>query len=135
MKKYIGKKWKQLTKEEQDMLLSKATPFECSVGECIIDFTEDLSVSGEVIDTEEERCIEIDDDAIIYNPKEGIILENAKFKDLISLKDASIMLNKDESTLRRNIKNGFFKEWQDCIKLGKQWVFDIKALEKKCKKI
>ena len=134
MKKYIGKKWKQLAKEEQDMLLSEANPFECSEGECIIDLTEDLSVTGKVINTEEERYIEIDDDAIIYNPNEGIIIENEKFKDLISLKDASIMLNKDESTLRRNIKNGFFKEWQDCIKLGKQWVFDIKALEKKYKK-
>ena len=133
MKKYIGKKWKQLTKEEQNMLLSKATPFECSTGECIIDLTENLSVTGEVIDTEEERYIEIDDDAIIYNPKEGIIIENIKFKDLISLKDASIMLNKDESKLRRDIKKGFFKEYQDCIKLGKQWVFDIKALEKKYK--
>lgn len=76
MKKYIGKKWKQLAKEEQDMLLSKAIPFECSVGECIIDLTEDLSINGEVIDTEEERYFEIDDDAIIYNPKEGIIIEN-----------------------------------------------------------
>ena len=75
MKKYIGKKWKQLAKEEQDMLLSKATPFECSVGECIIDLTEELSVSGEVIETDGERYIEIDDNAIIYNPMEGIIIE------------------------------------------------------------
>ena len=74
MEKYIGKKWKQLTKEEQDILLSKASPFECSVGECIIDLTDDLSVIGEVIDTEEERYIEIDDNAIIYNPEEGIII-------------------------------------------------------------
>lgn len=70
MKKYIGKKWKQLTEEEQYVLLSKANPYECSVGECIIDLTEDLSVIGEVIDTEEEKYIKIDDDAIIYNPKE-----------------------------------------------------------------
>ena len=75
MKKYIGKKWKQLTSKEQDMLLSKANPFECSKGKCIIDLTEDLSVAGEVINTEEEIYIEIDDDAIIYNPKEGIIIE------------------------------------------------------------
>ena len=74
MKKYIGKKWKQLTKQEQDILLSNATPFECSVGECIIDLTEDLSVIGEVIDTEEERYIEIDGEAIIYNPEEGTII-------------------------------------------------------------
>lgn len=75
MKKYIGKKWKQLTKKEQETLLKKANPFECSEGKCIIDLTENLSVNGEVINTEEERYIEIDNDAIIYNPKEGIIIE------------------------------------------------------------
>lgn len=75
MKKYIGKKWKQLTKKEQETLLKKANPFECSTGKCIIDLTENLSVNGEVINTEEERYIEIDNDAIIYNPKEGIIIE------------------------------------------------------------
>lgn len=75
MKKYIGKKWKQLTKKEQETLLKKANPFECSKGKCIIDLTGNLSVNGEVIDTEEERYIKIDNDAIIYNPKEGIIIE------------------------------------------------------------
>ena len=75
MKKYIGKKWKELTKEEQYMLLSKASPFECCEGECIIDLTEELSVSGRVIDEYGEKYIEIDDNAIIYNPKEGIIIE------------------------------------------------------------
>ena len=74
MKKYIGKKWKQLTKDEQDVLLSNANPFECSAGECIIDLTDDLSVIGEVIDTEEERYIEIHDDAIIYSSNDGIII-------------------------------------------------------------
>ena len=75
MKKYIGKKGKQLTSKEQDMLLSKANPFECSKGKCIIDLTKYLSITGEVINTEEEIYIEIDDDAIIYNPNEGIIIE------------------------------------------------------------
>ena len=73
MKKYIGKKWKQLTKEEQEILLRKANTFECSRGKCIIDLTENLSVNGEVIDTEEERYIKINDNAIIYNPNEGVI--------------------------------------------------------------
>ena len=72
MKKYIGKKWKQLTSEEQDMLLSKANPFECLKGKCIIDLTEYLSITGEVINTEEEIYIEVDGDSIIYNPREGL---------------------------------------------------------------
>lgn len=51
-----------------------------------------------------------------------------KFKGLISLKDASEMFNKEESTLRRNISNGKFIEGIDCKKFGKQWVFDIDSL-------
>ena len=72
MKKYIGKKWKQLTSEEQDMLLSNANPFECLKGKCIIDLTEYLSINGEVINAEEEIYIKIDGDSIIYNPNEGL---------------------------------------------------------------
>ena len=56
--------------------------------------------------------------------------ENEKFKNLISLTDASELFGKDESTLRKNIKNGKFVEWKDCIKYGKSWVFDYEALEK-----
>lgn len=56
---------------------------------------------------------------------------NEKFKDLISLKEAAIIFNKDQSTLRRNIKNGFFIENQDCMKFGTTWVFDINSLKAK----
>lgn len=57
-----------------------------------------------------------------------------KFDGLISLKDASILFEKDESTLRRNISNGKFDIGKDCKKFGKQWVFDIKALEREYNK-
>jgi len=60
---------------------------------------------------------------------------NPKFEGLISLKDASIKFNKDESTLRRNIKNKKFIEGEDCIKVGTTWVFDINALEREYRKI
>lgn len=59
---------------------------------------------------------------------------NPKFEGLISLKDASMRFNKDESTLRRNIKNKKFIEGEDCIKFGTTWVFDINALEREYKK-
>ncbi|WP_343349190.1 hypothetical protein [Terrisporobacter petrolearius] len=138
MKKYIGKKWYQLTEEQQELLLSSVidtidgrNSSRVKNGECIVDFENGLSVPGVVIETEDDYCIEIDDNSIIYSSAEGSIIENEKFKDLISLKDASRMFGKEESTLRRNIKNGFFKEWEDCIKFGTTWVFDIKALEKK----
>lgn len=53
-----------------------------------------------------------------------------KFDKLISLKEASIIFNKHESTLKTNIKNGKFKENIDVKKFGKQWVFDIDALKR-----
>lgn len=142
MNKYIGKKWCQLTEEQQEELLSSIVDTidgcdgsRVKNGECIVDFENGLSVVGIITETEDDYCIEIDDNSIIYNSQEGAIIENEKFKDLISLKDAAKMFCKEESTLRRNISNGFFKEWQDCIKFGTTWVFDIKALEKKYGKI
>ncbi len=134
MKKYVGKKWSQISKEQQKELLNNVSGVvnavdlsEVKNGECTLDFNDNLSVAAYIKDYE----IVIDDDAILYDPNEGVIFENEKFKGLISLKDAAAMFNKEESTLRRNISNGFFKEWQDCIKFGTTWVFDINALEKK----
>ena len=57
-------------------------------------------------------------------------IKNDKFKNLISLTDASKVFFFFFSTLRKNIKNGKFIEWQDCIKFGKSWVFDYDSLEK-----
>ena len=54
--------------------------------------------------------------------------------DLISLAEAAEEFKKGESTLRLNIRNGFFIEGVDCKKFGKQWVFSRKALEKKYQK-
>lgn len=55
-------------------------------------------------------------------------LETNIFENIISLKEASEIFGKDESTLRRNIANGKFIEEIDCKKYGKQWVFNINAL-------
>ena len=55
-------------------------------------------------------------------------LETNIFENIISLKEASEIFEKDESTLRRNITNGKFIEGIDCKKYGKQWVFNINAL-------
>lgn len=127
--KLVGKKWGQLSEDQQYELLRGANPFECKEGDCIIDLNEYLSVAGRVINTEHDYYIEVEDDAIIYNPEEGSIILNEKFKGLITLKDASVMFNKEESTLRRNISNGVFIEHRDCIKFGTTWVFDIDSLK------
>ncbi|GIM32978.1 hypothetical protein [Paraclostridium bifermentans] len=56
---------------------------------------------------------------------------NKKFEGLISLQDAAKLYDKQDGTLRMNIKNGFFKEGEDCIKFGTTWVFDMDSLERK----
>ena len=43
--------------------------------------------------------------------------------DFLSLKEASELFGKAESTLKGNIKNGKFKENVDVKKIGNQWVF------------
>lgn len=53
-----------------------------------------------------------------------------KFENLISLKEASELFNKHESTLKTNIKNRKFVEGIDCMKFGKTWVFDMEVLER-----
>lgn len=58
-----------------------------------------------------------------------------KFEGLISLSDAAKLYNKQDGTLRVNIRNGKFKEGTDCVKFGTVWVFDIKALEREYGKI
>lgn len=57
-----------------------------------------------------------------------------KFDRLISLKDACDSYNKGESTLREAIARGKFKEGIDVKKFGKQWVFDMDALDREYKK-
>lgn len=50
--------------------------------------------------------------------------------DLISLKEAADLYNRDESTLRRAISNGLLKEGIDCKKFGKQWVILKSSMER-----
>lgn len=55
---------------------------------------------------------------------------NKKFEGLISLQDAAKLYNKQDGTLRMNIKNGKFANGIDVKKFGTTWVFDISALER-----
>jgi len=50
--------------------------------------------------------------------------------NLISLKEAAELYNRDESTLRRAISNGLLKEGIDCKKFGKQWVILRSSMER-----
>lgn len=52
------------------------------------------------------------------------------FDGLLSLKEAAILYNRDESTLRRAISNGLLQVGLDCQKFGKQWVILKSSLER-----
>lgn len=52
------------------------------------------------------------------------------FDDLLSLKEAADLYNREESTLRRAISSGKLIEGQDCKKFGKQWVIKKSAMER-----
>ena len=134
-KKFLGKKWKQLSDEEKEMLLNSSNTdndnIDKKTGDCIVDLTENLSVTGKIegLGTECEELI-IDDDSIIYNPGEGIIVENPIWSQFLSLSDASKIYNREESVIRRAINNRTFVEHVDCEKFGKQWVILKSALDR-----
>lgn len=52
------------------------------------------------------------------------------WNELLSLKEAAELYNREESTLRRAIANGLLVEGIDCKKFGKQWVILRSSMEK-----
>ena len=52
------------------------------------------------------------------------------WNELLSLKEAAELYNREESTLRRAISNGLLKEGIDCKKFGKQWVVLRSSMER-----
>lgn len=73
-KKYINKRWNQLTYTEQQDILN--TIIDCvdhngnsvKLGECIIDFESGLSISGNLVPAGDYPEIVINKDAKFYNP-------------------------------------------------------------------
>lgn len=70
-----GTKWGDLSKKQKEKLLKNANCINAingekiQEGECVVDLTNDLSINGEITNGE----IIINDNAIIYNPAEGIL--------------------------------------------------------------
>lgn len=106
MNKLIGVRWGDLKEETKEDLLSRA--FCEGVGECIVDLTSDLSVAGTIIDNGEEKEIIIDDDAIIYNPEQGIILDPKEIifeiNNIMTVSEAADIWGKTEGAIRAAIK-------------------------------
>lgn len=71
MNNFIGRKWGALTDEERKNLLMIGNVYDnVKEGDCIVDFGEDLSITGKVIKEfkDEYGQLIIDDDAVFYNP-------------------------------------------------------------------
>ena len=133
MSKLIGIKWGALSEETKTDLLERA--FYEGTGEVIVDLTENLSVAGTVIDTEEERYLEIDDEAIIYNPEEGVILEGKESLDtsideVMTVNEAAEIWNKSEGAIRASIKAKKFILGIDYRKAGRITLISREAMER-----
>ena len=132
MEKLIGVRWGSLSDETKKDLLDRA--FYENIGDCIIDLTENLSVAGKVIDTDEERIIEIDDNEIIYNPCDGILdtaKESVKFEinDVLTVSEAAEVWNLTEGAIRKAIASKKFIVGVDYRKAGRITLITRKAME------
>lgn len=74
MKDYSGMKWKELSDQEKEKMLSAANPVNARTennmkenGECIIDLIYPFSVPGKVDYNKNDVIIVIEPEAIIYN--------------------------------------------------------------------
>ena len=111
MNKLVGVRWGDLLDITKEDLLERANCINgingdlTNEGECIIDLTNELSVSGNIVDGE----ILINDDAIIYDPTEGVILEyrkvNFEVNNIMTVSEAAEIWGKTEGTLRAAIKS------------------------------
>lgn len=99
-------RWGDLSTEEQEELLSSATPvnglaFEQKLengDRCIVDLSEKLSVSGTFISNDVEDTVEIDDNAIIYDSEQGVDWKESrqnKYHERNNLKTFGYKLDKD----------------------------------------
>lgn len=110
MNKLIGARWGDLLDITKEDLLERANCINgingdlTNEGECIVDLTNDLSVAGEIINDE----IVINDDAIIYNPSQGILLEskevNFEVNNIMTVSEAAEIWGKTEGAIRATIK-------------------------------
>lgn len=125
MNKLIGVAWGSLPEEAKLDLLARASCVSgvdsnsAANGECIVDFLEDLSVSGTIVDGE----IVIDDTNILYNPQDGII-DNPKevsfeINNVMTLAEAAEIWDKTEGALRAAIKSNKLIKGVDYRKSGR----------------
>ena len=137
----VGVKWGALREETKADLLERANCINgidgeaVNDGECIVDLTENLSVAGAVIDNGEEIVLEIDDEAVIYNPEQGVILEgkeivDTEIFDVMTVTEAAEEWNITEGAIRKAISTKRFIVGVDYRKAGRITLITREAMER-----
>lgn len=131
MEKLIGVKWGDLSEETKEFLLEKS--FYEGVGACIIDLTENLSVAGTVVRDEEVEII-VDDEAILYDPSQGIVCEARKLEldisKVMTVNEAAAKWGIAESNIRYSINARKFIPGVDYRKAGRITLITREAMIK-----
>ena len=138
MNKLVGVRWGDLKEEVRERLFENSTIWDdVQDGECIYDLTSNLSVRGYVkCINKEEGDYEyiIEDDAIIYNPSEGIISEPKKvileINEVMTFAEATQRWGLADSTLRKLATTNKLLEGLDFRKSGKVWLITKEAMER-----
>ena len=136
MNKLVGVKWGDLKEETKEFLLENSNCVdavncnEAQEGECIVDLNDTLSVAGKIIDDQ----IEINDEAIIYNPSEGVILEARELileiNEVMTASEAAEVWGRSEGTIRAAIKAKKFIIGVDYRKAGGTTLITREAMER-----
>lgn len=137
MNRLIGVKWGALPEETKDDLLERVncidgiTGDDVGCGECIVDLTDELSVSGKI---ENDELI-IDDEAIIYSPEEGLVLEAVELpmldiNNVMTVTEASERWGITEGAIRAAIKTKKFILGIDYRKAGRITLISVSSMER-----
>ena len=139
MNKLVGVRWGDLKKETREFLLENSNVWDdTKEGECIFDLTDTLSVSGYI------KCINkdegdyeyiVDDEAIIYNPSEGILLDYKEdiifeINEVMIVNEAAEIWGKTEGAIRAAIKSKKFIPGVDYRKAGRITLITRESMER-----
>lgn len=138
MNKLVGVRWGDLKEEVRERLFENSTIWDdVQDGECIYDLTSNLSVRGYVkCINKEEGDYEyiIEDDAIIYDPSEGLIESPRKvvleINEVMTFAEATQRWGLADSTLRKLATTNKLLEGLDFRKSGKVWLITKEAMER-----
>lgn len=138
MNRLVGVRWGDLKEEVRQRLFENSTIWDdVQDGECIYDLTSDLAVRGYVkCINKEEGDYEyiIEDDAIIYDPSEGIVERPKKvvlkINEVMTFAEATERWGLADSTLRKLATTNKLLEGLDFRKSGKVWLITRDAMER-----